>query len=168
MVSSTVYCNNKSYEYIIYHKFTCVTNFYNTYNHKSYSNPVINAAGLTILYTQNDNTARVNISRCTFKDNLGSTAEAMLVLHLNTNKHSQTFFYNKSMFHSNDNARKCHGSAIVVMIYFNKHIVLNSTSAIHHLLQVINVTFKSSGKSIFFEKQQGGIYIAMINVKNFQ
>ena len=54
------------------------------------------------------------------------------------------------------------------MMYFNKHIVLNSTSAIHHLLQVINVTFKSSGKSIFFKKQQGGIYIAMINVKNFQ
>ena len=51
---------------------------------------------------------------------------------------------------------------------FNKHTLLNSTSAIHHLLKVINVTFESSGKRIFFEKQQGAIYITMINVKNFQ
>ena len=95
MVSSTESCNNKNYEYIIYHKFTYVTKFYNTYNHKSHSNPVINAAGLTILYTQNDNTARVNISRCTFKENLGSTAGAMLVLHLNTNTLRLSFIMNQ-------------------------------------------------------------------------
>ena len=154
-----------NYEYIIYHKFTCATNFYNSYNHKNCSNPVINAAGLTILYTQNDNTARVNISRCTFKDNIGSTAGAMMVLHLNTNKHSQTVIYNESVFRSNANVRKCHGSAIVLVMYFNKYTPLNSTSAIHHLLQVIDVTFESSAKTIFFERQQGAVYIAMINVK---
>ena len=154
-----------NYEYINYHKFTCATDFYNSFKRKNHKNPVINAAGLTILYTKNDINAQVNISRCTFKDNAGSTAGAMLVLHLNTIKHSQTVIYNESVFHSNGNLRKCRGSSIVLIMYFHKYTLLNSTSTIHHLLQVINVTFNSSQKSIFFEKQQGAIYMAMINVK---
>ena len=154
-----------NYENIIYNAFTCATDFYNSFKRKNHKNPVIYAAGLTILYTQNDINARVNISRCTFKDNAGSTAGAMLVLHLNTIKHSQTVIYNESLFYSNGNLRKCRGSSIVLMMYFNKYTLLNSTSTIHYLLQVINVTFNSSGKSIFFEKQQGAIYMAMINVQ---
>ena len=163
LITSSSFTYN--YEYIIYHKFTCATDFYNSFKRKNHKNPVINAAGLTILYTQNDTNAQVNISRCTFKYNGGSTSGAMLVLHLSTTKPSQTVIYNESVFHSNANLQKCHGSAVVLVMYFIKYTLLNSTSTIHHLLQVINVTFESSIKNIFFEKQQGAIYIAMINVK---
>ena len=162
-ITSSNFTHN--YEKIIYPKFTCATNFYNSFKHKSHWNPVINAAGLTILYTQNDTNAQVNISRCTFNDNIGSTAGAMLVLHLNTIKNSKTVIYNESMFHSNANLRKCHGSSIVLIMYFDVVIHLNSTSTMYHLMEIINVTFESSEKVIFFEKQQGAVYIAMIHVK---
>ena len=82
LITSSSFTYN--YEYIIYHKFTCATNSYNSFKRKIHRNPVINAAGLTILFTQDDNIAQVNISKCTFKDNIGSIAGAMLVLHLNT------------------------------------------------------------------------------------
>ena len=154
-----------NYEYIFYHKFTCATIFYNSLKLKRQRNPVINAAGLTILYTQNDINAQVNISRCTFEGNIGSIAGAMFVLHLNTIKNSETVIYNESVFHSNANLRKCHGSSIVLIMYFDVVIPLNSTSTMYHLMEIINVTFESSEKVIFFEKQQGTVYIAMINVK---
>ena len=163
LITSSSFTHN--YEYIIHHKFTCATNFYNSFKRKNHKNPVINAAGLTILYTQNDINAQVIISRCMFKDNAGSTAGAMLVVHLSTTKPSQTVIYNESVFHSNANLQKCHGSAIVLMMNFIKYTLLNSTSTIHYPLEVINVTFKSSVNNIFFEKQQGAVYIAMINVK---
>ena len=163
LITSSSFTHN--YEYIIYHKFTCVTNFYNSFKRKIQINPVVNAAGLTILFTQNDNIAQVNISKCTFKDNIGSIAGAMLVLHLNTTKHSQTVIYNETVFRSNANARKCHGSSILLIMYFNKCTSLNPNSSMYQLLQVINVTFESSVKNIFFDKQQGAVYMSMINVK---
>ena len=163
LITSSSFTYN--YEYIIYHKFTCVTNFYNSFKRNYHKNPVVNAAGLTILYTQNDINAQVNISRCSFKDNRGSTAGAMLILHSNTIKHSQTVIHNESLFYSNANILKCQGSAIVLIMHFDVVTSIESTNTIHHLLEVINVTFKSSMKSIFFLKQRGVIYIAMINVQ---
>ena len=35
----------------------------------------------------------------------------------------------------------------------------------YQILQVINVTFESSVKNMFFDKQQGAVYMSMINVK---
>ena len=154
-----------NYEFKIYHKFTCATIFYNSLKLKHQRNPIINAAALTILYTQNDIKAQVNISRCTFEGNIGSIAGAMFVLHLNTIKNSETVIYNESVFHSNGNTQKCHGSSIVLIMYFDVVIPLNSNSTMYHLMEIINVTFESSERSLFFDKQQGTVYIAMINVK---
>ena len=50
-------------------------------------------------------------------------------------------------------------------MYFNKCMPLNFNSSIYQLLQVINVTFESSAKNIFFDKQQDAVYMSMINVK---
>ena len=107
-----------NYEYIIYHKFTCATIFYNSLKLKRQRNPIINAAGLTILYSQNDTKAQVNISRCTFKDNMGSIAGAMFVLHLNTITNSQMVTYNESVFHSNGN------TVMEVLLYLSCTLML--------------------------------------------
>ena len=107
-----------NYEYKIYHKFTCATIFYNSLKLKRQRNPIINAAGLTILYTQNDTKAQVNISRCTFKDNTGSIAGAMFVLHLKTITNSQMVTYNESVFHSNGN------TVMEVLLYLSCTLML--------------------------------------------
>ena len=57
-ITDSIFMHN--YEYIVSPGLMCATDFYNSAINKT-PKPVINAAGLTILYTQNDTNAQVNI-----------------------------------------------------------------------------------------------------------
>ena len=90
--------------------------------HQKFSSiPVVNAAGLTILYTQQKFSANVQISSTTFTRNTGSYSGAMLVLHFNsiTNFNSQTVI-EYSSFIKNYDLFNCHGSALVFFMTFYK------------------------------------------------
>ena len=82
--------------------------------------PVVNAAGLTILYTQQNFSANVQISLTTFIRNTGSYSGAMLVLHFNSVTNSQTVIDNDSRFSKNYDLFNCHGAALVFFMTFSK------------------------------------------------
>ena len=159
-----------NYESIVHNNFICVTDFYNSFVHKISPKPVINAAGLTIVYTQNDIEAQVSIENCVFKNNFGSIAGAMLVLHLNTTTHSKTIVSKNSVFDTNViwNS-KCYATGIVFVMFFDKafkslQMDTNLTNKIHYPLQVVNVTFTFQQNSDL-NGQRGIIYMAVMNGK---
>ena len=171
-ITDSLFIHN--YEHIVYPGLVCATDFYNSSINEIAPKQVINAAGLTILYTQNDTKAQVNISQCNFTGNIGSIAGAMLVLHLNTITHSQTSTHNDSVFDTNGSDQKCHGSALVLIMFFD-HIsksLLTYTNKVYYPFLMKDVLILVSDSDVFTSKQQGAVYMAIINVKkkihNFQ
>ena len=158
-----------NYEYIVYPGLMCATDFYNSSINEITPKPVINAAGLTILYTQNDTKAQVNISQCHFAGNIGSIAGAMLILHLNTITHSQTSIHNNSVFDTNGSDQKCLGSALVLIMFFDQisKSLLSSANKVYYLFLMKDVLISVSHTDIFTSKKQGGVYMAIINVKKY-
>ena len=154
-----------NYEYIVYPGLMCATDFYNSSISKISPKPVINAAGLTILYTQNDTRAQVNISHCNFAVNIGSLAGAMLVLHLNTQTHSQTVISNDTLFNTNNMVQKCPGSGIVFIMFFDQvsRTTLTSSHNKKHCPLLIAATTFTFVKKFFGELQESLIHIVMIN-----
>ena len=73
-----------NFDYVPFSEYVCVTKLYNSFIYKNSKKPVINAAGLTIFYIGTNTSVQVDISQCTFADNVGSRAGAMLLLHLET------------------------------------------------------------------------------------
>ena len=149
-----------NFDYVAYSGYVCVTDVY-IFKNKDSKKSVINAAGLTIFYIGANINAQVDILQCTFVNNLGSVAGAMLVLLLETKTDSQTVIKN-SKFDSNGSDRKCHGSGLV--LFFDK-LSKTSTSKIYQPLKVADVKFTFSTKSIFRDKQEGVVYIATVYVK---
>ena len=157
-----------NYDYIFNHGFKCGTDFYNSHIHQVSPKPVINAAGLTILYTQNDTSVHVTISQCTFKTNIGSIAGAILILHVNTIKNSKTLVNNHTIFGSNGVYRECHGSGIVFIFFIDRQSMssLNETNSNALTpIQVLNVIFRYDQSSFASEEQHGIMYMAVINAK---
>ena len=56
--------------------------------------PIVNAAGLTVLYTQKNFTAKVYVSQSSFISNHGALTGAVLVMYFNSVTQSQTFISN--------------------------------------------------------------------------
>ena len=150
-----------NFDNVAYSGYVCVTKLYNSYEYKYSKKPVINAAGLTIFYIGANINVQIDISRCTFAYNAGSIAGAMLLLHLKTKTHSQTVIKN-SKFVSNGSNRKCHGSGLVM--FFDKLSGTSFTSEIYQPLKVTDVNFTFSAGKFFRDKQEGVVYIAMMNV----
>ena len=159
IITNSTFSHN--FDYVAYSGYVCVTDLYNSFKNKHSKKPVINAAGLTIYYIGANTNVQVDISQCTFIDNAGSIAGAMLLLHLETKTHSQTVIKH-SKFKSNGINQKCHGSGLV--LFFDK-LSRSSTNEIYQPLQIINVHFTFSFGGIFRDKQEGVVYIAMMNVK---
>ena len=154
-----------NYEYIVYPGLMCATDFYNSSIYKISPKPVINAAGLTILYTQNDTKAQVNISHCYFKGNIGSIAGAMLVLHLNTQTHSRTVICNDSVFKTNNMNQKCPGSGIVFIMFFDqasRRTLTSSHDKMHYPLLIAATTF-TFHMHFLGVLQESFMHIVMIN-----
>ena len=146
-----------NFDYIAYSGYSCITDLFNSFINEDSKKPVINAAGLTIFYIGTNTNVQVDISQCTFANNVG----AMLLLHLETKTHSQTVIKN-STFDSNGSDQKCHGSGLVLL--FDK-LSRSSTNEIYQPLQVIDVHFTFKFGGIFKDKQEGVVYIAAIDVK---
>ena len=125
------------------------------------SNPVINAVCLTILYTQQNFSANVQISSTNFFNNTGSYSGTMLVLHFNSVTNSQTII-NNSYFIDNSNIFSCSGSTLSFFIIFNKHRDIHLSSM--HPLIVSNSVFKLQHvKSVNAYKPNVGVVSVVIH-----
>ena len=81
--------------------------------------PVVNAAGLTVLYTQRKFFSNVNISNTILSENIGSISGAMLILHYKTGK-GKTMVQDCKFSHNHyiNNEERCekYGSSLVLMM----------------------------------------------------
>ena len=86
--------------------------------------PIVNAAGLTILYTQqNSGQVSVHIAESYFVQNYGSFAGGMFILQYNTIAVTNTTITN-TVFSHNILVEDCHGAAIV-FYWYSLHISTN-------------------------------------------
>ena len=110
-----------SYNYD-YNTHSCITDtYYNKHSSSSGgSNPIVNAAGLTILYTQQNTSGQVSvhISESHFFYNKGSFAGGMLILQYHTIAVTNTTITN-SVFSRNINYQHCHGAAVVFYWWYS-------------------------------------------------
>ena len=123
--------------------------------------PVANAAGLTILYTQQNFSANVQISSTMFYHNYGSFSGAVLVLHFHIVTNSQTII-NDSDFRKNYNIFSCHGAALSFFMMFNK--IHDTHLSNMYPLIVSNSVFKSkNSKFVFDSKENAGAVSVVIH-----
>ena len=134
---------------------SCLTTEYYTYS----SHPVLNAAGLTIIYSQSSNPAQVNIYDSHFIHNVGSLAAGLLLLHYNIHVNATTVV-NASIFDHNINSIKCYGAGLSFNWFANETI--NSLSL--HPLLIQNSTFKNhyDNRSINTLSHNGAAYIGIV------
>ena len=103
-----------------YNTHSCITDtYYNKHSSSSGgSNPIVNAAGLTILYTQQNTSGQVSvyITRSRFFHNRGSFAGGMFILQYHTIAVTNTTITN-TVFYHNTNYQHCHGAAVVFYWY---------------------------------------------------
>ena len=121
---------NQNYEFISDVK--CITDVYNSTQKYLPKLPVLNAAGLTLLYTQHSFNVMTKISNCSFLDNSGQPASGMLIMHLNSTTDSQTIIYNGSTFHSESQREEsiCNGHSL--QFYNFNFLPLESSLIQHH------------------------------------
>ena len=108
-----------NYEYI--DSVRCLSDLSNLVHQRNFNSiPVVNAVCLTILYTQHNFSANVQISSTNITNNNGSFSGAMLVLHINSVTNSHTVIDNGSIFWKNYNLYNCHGAALLFLMIFNQ------------------------------------------------
>ena len=99
---------------------SCITNTYHNKYSSSFGgfNPIVNAAGLTILYTQQNTSGQVSvyITESHFVYNTGSFAGGMFILQYHTFAFTYTAITN-TVFRHNINFEHCHGAAVVFYWY---------------------------------------------------
>ena len=125
--------------------------------------PVINAAGITLLYTQHHIPATVNVLKTKFSFCSGYFASAMLIIHFNFRLDSQTIIKDSLFFH-NSLILKCRGAAITNSFISIEHYY--SLKKIYHLT-VTDTIFKNNGEP-YLEKQKwsaGAVYIFVFQNK---
>lgn len=146
--------------------------------------PVVNAAGLTVIYGNVEHCTTVTVEDCDFETNLGSFASAMLVLHLQhkhksntaTNIRRTTFTHNFeiSVFGS------CGGGALVHYMYnfltdtyqFQQQTFYEKkTTNIHNTLTVSDSSFYknlplffSADNDRLLSKTKGAILLGSVNL----
>ena len=118
---SDIYISDASFSYNYdYNTHSCITDtYYNKHSSSSGgSNPIVNAAGLTILYTQQNTSGQVSvyITESRFIYNSGSFAGGMFILQYPTIAVTNTTITN-TVFNYNINYRHCHGAAVVFYWY---------------------------------------------------
>ena len=112
---SNVSLINCSFEYNLHLKFIdeCPLNNY-MYPHND-SLPITNSPGLTILYTQTNYTAQVQINNAIFKHNIGDVAGAMLILHYVKERpamNNGATIIESTVFERNNNVAPCLGAGL--------------------------------------------------------
>ena len=112
--------------------------------HRQLSNmPVVNAAAVTILFTQNDTSpAIVRILNSSFTFNNENFAGAMLILSFNSSIDSKTII-DGSYFEHNFVQQKCNGGALAAAFCFDQRILRKGYR--YSPLVITNSKFKSNG-----------------------
>ena len=121
--------------------------------------PLVNAAGLTVLYTQKSFTSNVMILRTKLSGNYGSIAGAMLVIHYGTYK-GRTVVYNSEFGDSNaitsieKNSCAQYGASLAL-------VMINVQQSSHALI-VEKSTFKNQKSNLLQEQGAGAgaVFIA--------
>ena len=147
-------------------EYECIQNLYNSSVTRLNKIPIVNAAGLTVLYMQNDFPVTVRVISTTFSHCYGSLASGLLVVHQNFFKNSQTFI-EQCTFDHNSNIHGCHGGAIIAVVYYdqNKSNFLNFSFNRSIPLTVSNSTFHDNGRD--GTKYSGAINVLAINPEKF-
>lgn len=138
----------------------CTLPFYETGSHSSATMPIVNGAGITILYTQTDVPATTHLLRNNFKNCHGYFAGALLVLRINSPVDSQINI-NSSVFMHNSLKAPCHGAAIAGDFYFTKYT--SNINATYHPFIVTNTTFIDN-RSV--SAWSGGAVVLTVHVNN--
>ena len=147
---------------------SCIIDMYYHQETSSYSanNTIVNAAGLTLLYTQRTYKAFVVINNTVFLHNIAgfNTPGGLLILQYKSFILTNTTIKN-SVFKGNINFKHpyCHGSAL--SFYWFGDLVVHPTSH-SYPLYIQNTTFKKQEgfKNYYFvEKTTGAIYFAFVN-----
>ena len=158
LIKEARFVNN--YDYI--NSMNCLSYLDNLIHQEIFpSIPIVNAAGLTILYTQQNFSANVQISSTTFYYNIGSFSGAMLVLHFNSVTNSQTLIDSCNIFRENSNLLSCHGAALSFLIMFSRN--LNTYKSNIYPLVVSNSRFSSQKElADYSEKANAGAVSVVI------
>ena len=101
---------NNNYEFLHHSSNTCLM------KHNIEPLPIINAAGLTVLYTQRNFTAEVYVLQSSFISNHGALTGAVLVMYFNSVTQSQTVI-SDTIFKNNFIKEHCSGTCI--SLYFH-------------------------------------------------
>ena len=102
--------------------------------------PIANAAGLTVLYTQKNFTAKVYVSQSSFISNHGALTGAVLVMYFNSVTQSQTII-SSTIFKNNFINERCPGTCIFTFFHVSnkkQHYIENDQLS---LLTIINCLF---------------------------
>ena len=149
----------KNYDYI--NSIKCLSYLDNLVHQETFTSiPVINAVCLTILYTQQNFSANVQISSTIFHQNIGSFLGAVLVLHFHSVTNSQTII-NNSNFTRNYIYYNYHGAALLFLMTFNQ-----SYDDTHlHPLIVSNSNFVSHNDfhNLVFRTNTGAVSVIIHN-----
>ena len=160
-----IHISNVSFSYNFdYNNHTCINKtYYNKHSSSVGSNPVINAAGLTILYTQqNSRQVSVHITETRFIQNYGSFSGGMFILQYHTSAVINTTITN-TIFRSNTNFKPCPGAAIV-FYWISLHD--SAKQEISTPLYVFNTSFlKHEGipQRLVSSHDYGAVFIAIVN-----
>ena len=104
--------------------------------------PIVNAAGLTVLYTQKNFTAEVYVSQSSFISNRGALTGAVLVMYFNSVTQSQTVILS-TIFKNNFNIKRCPGMCISLFFHVSnkkQHYIENDQLS---PLNILNCSFFS-------------------------
>ena len=118
---------------------SCIASHF--YNEKKESFTLVNAAALTIIFSQQISHPTINIKKTLFCHNIGTLAGAVLILMFNTTNGS-TEISGDSSFEHNSNLYPCYGSALLFYMIPERSLQKDSIypSRIHSL-KIINSSF---------------------------
>ena len=158
-----VYFHKVSFEHSIFSSNSDLQNSScaNDIDLESASEMVVNAAALTILYTQNDYRANVFIDNSVFYSNLGSVGGAVLILHYNC-YHGVFVNINNTDFNLNVlvGLQQCYGADVSFNLL--SCLVMHTSGDLSPLI-IENTDFKHILHNPFWQSKAGAIYIGVKN-----
>ena len=98
----------------------CIDSLYPPESHSLPQQPLLTAAGITLIYRQNTFPVQVKILQSVFDSNIGMIGGGMMLLHLDTMNSSRTIIDNSTTFKQNRFVNNtCHGAAINAYTFFS-------------------------------------------------
>uniref|UniRef100_A0A1X7UGI3 Uncharacterized protein n=1 Tax=Amphimedon queenslandica TaxID=400682 RepID=A0A1X7UGI3_AMPQE len=132
--------------------------------------PVVNAAGLTVLYSQKNFFSNVTVSNTTLGGNIGSISGAILILHYKTNK-GKTMVHGCKLGYNNDiiNKERCekYGAslALIMMAVPNTSLplIIDSCCFVNIRLSVLKTSYNAVYIGVFQPKFNSNITVIVKN-----